>query len=197
MTTSGTGVALRAAGPSATDVVDISCGSCEACVAGARLWCDDPRQEGRVLVSTRVGSAAASVSALLLADAVRSAELGGDEVVLVLGGGEARAAAALVRRIHPGEVLVASDAKDAALREQLDALRPSGRADVVAAAADDRTAVRAVARGGDVCLAGEAAPASSVTELVQREVRLVGPRDVAGLVAAVGRMTAESALSQI
>lgn len=193
----GTGVRLLESSPGTTSVVDVSCGACSACRAGSALWCETPRDDGAVLAIAAAARACESLSALLLADAVRCADLDGDEVVLVLGGEEAVAAGALVGSFHAGPVLVGADPRDGGLQERLLSLRPSGRADVVASAGSDRDAVRSVVRGGDVCLVCDGPLTTTVTELVQREVRLVGPRDPARLLEAVGGTAVDAALGLI
>jgi hypothetical protein len=51
---------------------------------------------------------------------------------------------------------------------------PTGRAEVVLSLIDGRAATKAVARGGVVCLPDRQLPMPTVTEVVQRELRLVG-----------------------
>lgn len=76
----------------------------------------------------------------------------------------------LCREVHPGPLVSSTTARDAVGL----ITTPTGRADVVVTLFQAREAVRAVRRGGTVCLPLAEVDAPSVTELVQREVRLVG-----------------------
>lgn len=157
-------------------LVDLSCGLCHSCCAGAPLWCQSPGAEGRdlspAITSGRVDDVAA---ALMLASAVTRTPVGATVLVLA---DEREPVALVLAELATGRVVVAPDVQSA--RSQL-ASEPTGRAAVVASADEIRAAVRAVRRGGHVCTAGPAASRPSVTELVQREVTLVGPNDVAGV----------------
>lgn len=196
MTSIITGVAVRSSDTGAAAVVDLSCGGCSSCRAEAGVWCSTPLPDGPVLVEVPAVQSESALRGLLIADAVRSAAPSREHVVLALGGDAAEAAARLVHMLHDGLVLTARDVRDAGARAALEAARPSGRADVVACDADDRAGVRAVARGGDVCIALDHRAETSVTELVQREVRLVGPRSLTLLLAALGRQAVEQALAR-
>jgi len=157
-------------------LADHSCGECEACTAGSTLWCVAPTDEGRDLTPEVPEDRLADVAhALLAVAALREAPT--PATVLALGDADG-ATAVLARALSSGRVVVAPDAKTA--RDDL-ADEPTGRAAVVVAGADARAAVRAVRRGGHVCVPDATALLPSVTELVQREVTLVGPRDVVGV----------------
>lgn len=166
-------------------LVDRSCGACAVCSAGASLWCVGREGDGRDLAPAvpadrieRLGAALAGAAALLEAPAAST--------VLVVDepGGPL---AILVRALDPGRVVVGPDPLDPVLRSSLAEVEASGRAPVVVASFDARAAVKAVRRGGHVCVGQPGARMPSVTELVQREVTLVGPRDVAGLIRRVGK----------
>lgn len=189
------GVDVRLTGTGSAAVIDVSCGRCAACTSGSDLWCSRPHSDGEVLVEVPAAHGETATQSLLVADAVRCAEPADEHAVLVLGGAAAVAAAALVRLMQSGAVLTARDARDPEVRGALAVARPSGRADVVACVHDDRAAVRAVARGGDVCIAFGGPATTSVTELVQREVRLLGPRSLTALLTVLGRPAAEAALA--
>lgn len=112
---------------------------------------------------------------LSAAAAVHAAALPADAVLLVLA--SAPELGDLCRAIHPGSVLEAQDA-----REVHDVIRTAtGRADAVVTTHAARSAVKAVRRGGVVCLPWTDVDAPSVTEIVQREVRLVGVESTAAL----------------
>lgn len=165
-------------------LVDRSCGSCPCCRAGASLWCERPEVDGRELARpVPADRAEATYSALTAAAALIEAP--SVSTVLVVGrpGGPLHV---LARELTEARVLVSADPFDADLRAALASLEPTGRAPVVVAAADARAAVKAVRRGGHVCIGHPSDELPSVTELVQREVTLVGPRDVAGLVDRLG-----------
>lgn len=165
-------------------LVDRSCGGCASCAAGASLWCLQPVGEGRDLAPAvpadrgdALGAALAAASAFVEAPAAST--------VLVVDE-EDGPLAVLVRALGPARVLVGTDPFDAALKAELAHLEPTGRAAVIVAGSDARAAVKAVRRGGHVCVGNPEARMPSVTELVQREVTLVGPRAVAGLIRRVG-----------
>lgn len=173
--------------------VDRSCGSCTACGAGAGLWCLRPTAQGRDLAGPvpvdRVGSLTAALRA-----AAALAEVSTVGTVLAVGD-EGGALGVLVRAVTGARVLVVPDPFDAGVKDELGRLEASGRAPVVVAGPDVRAAVRAVRRGGEVCTGGPVATLPSVTELVQREVTLVGPRDVAGLIRRLDQDTWNSAVA--
>ena len=165
-------------------VVDRSCGACASCVAGAKLWCLAPVADGRELVpvfavelAAALGPALAAAAALLEAPAATT--------VLVVDEQDGPLAV-LVRALGPARVLVSPDPFDAETKALLADTEPSGRAPVIVAGADARAAVKAVRRGGHVCVGQPGGRMPSVTELVQREVTLVGPRDAAAVVRLVG-----------
>lgn len=183
----------RTSGPSADAVfVDRSCGSCPACLTGARLWCLHPSEPGRDLTgpvpADRVDTLTAALSA---AAALAEAPTAG--TVLAIGD-EDGPLAILVRAVTDAHVLVVPDPFGSDVKERLGRLEDSGRAPVVVAGADVRAAVRAVRRGGHVCVGVPTDKQPSVTELVQREVTLVGPRDVAGL---IGRLDQDTWISAV
>ncbi|MCR6030138.1 hypothetical protein GGQ22_01605 [Nocardioides sp. zg-579] len=168
---------VDAAVEGATVLVDRSCGRCGTCRAGAGLWCSVPAAEGRS-VSPRVPVAAAAAlrAGVLAAAALLEAPRARTTLVVAEPGSPT---AVLAGRMLDGLVLAAPSLTDEAVRAQVAEREPSGRAAVVMAGADVRSAVRAVRRGGHVCVV-HASPDSrpSVTELVQREVTLLAPRQV-------------------
>jgi threonine dehydrogenase-like Zn-dependent dehydrogenase len=164
-------------------LVDRSCGSCPSCAAGATLWCRRPSAEGRDLGSPFPADRAEAVASAI-AGAAALAEAPPASTVLVVDR-EDGPLAVLARVVTAGRV-VGPDLSDADLRSALATTEPTGRAAVIVAGADARAAVKAVRRGGHVCVGQPGARLPSVTELVQREVTLVGPRDVAALVRRVG-----------
>ncbi len=161
-------------------LVDRSCGGCASCTAGAGLWCAQPVGTGRDLTPAvpadragALGTALAAASAFLEAPAAST--------VLVVDQ-EDGPLALLVRALCQTHVLVGPDPFAASVKAELADLEPTGRAAVIVAGADARAAVKAVRRGGHVCVGDPGALMPTVTELVQREVTLVGPRTVAELV---------------
>ncbi len=104
---------------------------------------------------------------LSAAAAVLAADLAADAYLVVLASDPALVD--LCRAVHPGPVVAADDA--VSLRGAIPT--PTGRADAVVTTTAARAAVRAVRRGGVVCLPWAEVDAPSVTEVVQREVRLV------------------------
>jgi hypothetical protein len=102
----------------------------------------------------------------------------------------------LLRLVHWGSVFAANDLRDAALKKQLLALTRTGRADVIVSLDGGRDAVMAVKRGGTVCLPEAVLNMPTITELAQREVRMVGPRDMAALVDKVGRHSVEMSFAR-
>lgn len=161
-------------------LVDLACGTCATCAAGATLWCRAALADGRDLTPELPGDRAAAVGEALLAVAALDAAPT-TPTVLVLADPRG-ATAVLARTLSAARVVVATEPVEA--RDEL-AGEPSGRAAVVVAGPDVRAAVRAVRRGGHVCVGGLAETLPSVTELVQREVTLVTPQDVAALAARI------------
>lgn len=183
----GTSLAVAPAGPGTVVLVDHSCDECDTCSAGAPLWCTSP-------VPGRTATAPVPEAAgLVLRDAVLSAaavlEAPARSTVLVAAA-EGAPVVLLVRSVVDAVVLAGPHLADEALRARITAREPSGRAPVVVAGGDVRAAVRAVRRGGHVCVPWSDAPPAldrpSVTELVQREVTLVPPRQVAEVLQRLG-----------
>jgi hypothetical protein len=133
---------------------------------------------------------------LSCASALHSLDASGSETVLVLSEHAPGPLSRLATMLHVGPVLSASSASDPVVRSQLATTTASGRADVVVADADARAAVKAVIRGGLVCLPSAAVETPSVTELVQREVTLVAARDVTAMVAELGPQRVRAAWDQ-
>lgn len=98
-----------------------------------------------------------------------------DAVVLVLDErSRAEHVAALIAESSSAVVFAGDSSKDPELRSALAKATAFGRADVVVTWRSGREAARAVRRGGVVCVGAADADLPSITELVQREVVLVG-----------------------
>lgn len=167
------GLVHSPAAEAASLLLDVSCGHCAECLAGAPLWCAEPVAEGRPVLDAPVSAEA--VRALLGAAALL--EVPEATCVLVVGSEEAPLAR-LLRLVHRGPVIAAETPASPEARAELATLDPSGRAPVVVTAGAARPAVLAVRRGGHVCLAGDGDELPSITELVQREVTLLTARDL-------------------
>lgn len=179
----GVSLGVRRA-PAGVVLMDRSCGGCATCVAGATLWCTRPRAGGCDLTPAFPAELThALVSALTGAAAVAEAPTASTVLVVDDEGGPL---AILVREIVPSRVLANPDPFDAGTKSALVELESSGRAPVVVSGPDARSAVKVVRRGGHVCIGLTDARMPSVTELVQREVTLVGPRDAARTVQRLG-----------
>lgn len=198
MSTSTVGALSVQTSGAQTVVEDRACAACAACRAGWAVWCSSPLARGEHVLRLDVALTGEEILPPLLASAafVASARRG-DAIVLAVGSAGPVSLPALVRLVHGGEVIAAAGAGEPAARAVLADLSPTGRADVVVSCGDIRAAVRAVSRGGVVCLPGASGSGPSITELVQREVRLVGPRRLGDLVAAAGRPAVEAVLSGI
>ena len=132
-----------------------------------------------VRIGSRIFARDAAIRLLTAADAVAVACEGGflppDGVLLVLAeDAHLETLADLCRPSHPGPVIASTTAKEAAPRIST----TTGRADAIVTLHQAREAVRAVRRGGIVCLPALPVDAPTVTELVQREVRLIGARSL-------------------
>jgi hypothetical protein len=165
-------------------LVDRSCGTCATCAAGAPLWCVRPEDQGRDLtppfapdLADALGAALAAAAALVEAPAAST--------VLVIAE-QNGPLAILVATLGPTRVLVNPDPFDLETRSALTEIEASGRAPVVVAGPDAQAAVKVVRRGGHVCVGDPDARMPSTTELVQREVTLIGPRDIAAVVRRAG-----------
>jgi hypothetical protein len=174
---------------------DVSCDQCVECVAGFALWCRTPTLDGPVVLELDqperqegFGGADGGEGLLRLLGATAAlsgAQVQPNAVVLVLDD-DFQTLGRLVRLVHAGPVLATADAADPDVRVRLAGLTASGRADVVVTTRQARTAVKAVIRGGVVCLPAASVIAPTVTELVQREVRMVGATDIVALLRRVG-----------
>ena len=169
-----------------TRMFDHACGNCEACLRGLLLSCTEPWAVG---VEILRGTVAPDVMlrAVTAAAAFVSSDTPANAVILVLS--EQPTLARLIRTIHAGSVLESTSSADPDARAVLQELTPTGRPDVVVTDRQARAAVKAVVRGGVVALPFAEVDAPSVTELVQREVTLVGPKAVQDLVNRVGHRT--------
>lgn len=179
-------------------VVDRSCGVCRTCVVGARYWCPEPLKRGETLLTTPANVVPTSIlTALTAMSAVIAAKLTPQSTVLVLSPLGHEVIARIVGFIHAGPILSAAEAGDQQVRRRLADLTVTGRADAVVALRDGREAVKAVVRGGTVCLPDSPLRCPSIAELVQREVRLVGPQDLKDSIRRAGREALEDLLTSV
>jgi threonine dehydrogenase-like Zn-dependent dehydrogenase len=164
-------------------VVDRSCGHCPTCTSGFLLWCTDHGSEHEIMVPVTVMDPRSVLRSLTACAAFVIAGVDPSAVVLVLDeeSSDPMAVTVLLRSIHPGLVLATSDPADTATRRAISQASVHGRADVVVARHLARAAVKAVVRGGIVCLSADTVEGLTVTELVQREVVLVGARSIQDL----------------
>lgn len=166
---------LRIVQDGRTLIEDASCNSCTACTSQNDYWCTAPSAVGDPL-----GALDGTVPAtwvrrwVTVLSALAVTGSGGDDLVLLLSRTPSDRAVDLVRTVHPGTVL-ATDGSNDASRAVLREASATGRAQVVVALQDARAAVRSVQRGGCVCAPDAPVALPTVTELVQRDVRLVGP----------------------
>jgi hypothetical protein len=168
---------VRFVGGAAARVEAVHCGACESCDAGWTYWCRTPRPSGEPLVA--LGGPAGEQTTLRwlsLVNALAVADPRPEDVVLVLSEADPGAVRTLVGCLHAGAVAVSADGRDAATRDFLNGASETGRAQIVLAEHRARDAVKAAQRGGTVCLPAGPVLAPSVTELVQRDVRLVAAR---------------------
>lgn len=169
-------VRLRPAGEHDAVLLDVSCGRCPQCQAGAPVWCREQGDEGREVVRVPAALAPDALEALLAAAALERAPDGVPVLVVAAPGSPLPG---IVRRLRADDSVVCGDPADGEVRAALAALDTTGRAPVLVTTGDARRAVKAVRRGGHVCVSGTAASLPSITELVQREITLVGPRHLA------------------
>lgn len=169
-------VTVRPAGEHDAVLVDLSCGRCPECEAGAPVWCREQGEEGCEVVRVPAALAPEALEALLAAAALEQAPQGVPVLVVAAPGSPLPE---LVRRLRADDSVVCGDPADGEVREALAALDATGRAPVLVTTGDARRAVKAVRRGGHVCVSGTAVALPSITELVQREVTLLAPRDLA------------------
>ena len=167
-----------------THVTDVHCGRCAACEASLDFWCLDARRDGVWLFTLDTQCTPDELHRWLgVLAALATTAPAPDAVLLVLERVDSHAATELVRPWHSGPVLASSDGRDEETRARLRELSPTGRAQMVLTLNAARTAVRSVQRGGQVFLPDVAVDAPSVTELVQRDVKLVAARQIHDLVA--------------
>ena len=169
-----------------TRMFDHACGNCEACLRGVLLSCTEPWAVGVEILRGTV-EPDVMLRAVTAAAAFVSINAPADAVVLVLS--DEPRLARLIRIVHSGHVLESASSSDSDVRAALLELTATGRPDVVVTDRQGRAAVKAVVRGGVVALPFAEVDAPSVTELVQREVTLVGPKAVQDLVNRVGHRT--------
>lgn len=173
-----------------------ACGSCAACTSGWSAWCECPAvSQPLCFVPETLGLPRAS-RLLMAVSAFMSATVNDDAIVVAAVTSGDETLVDLLRLVHWGSVFAANDLRDAALKKQLLALTRTGRADVIVSLDGGRDAVMAVKRGGTVCLPEAVLNMPTITELAQREVRMVGPRDMAALVDKVGRHSVEMAFAR-
>jgi hypothetical protein len=192
--------------PTGVQLIDVRCGRCGACGAQRDYWCWEPRADGDVLAEvTGVQDAslvrrwASALAALSVARHEPAAAL------LVLADVDASMTTEIVAPWATGPVVVGADVRDPEMRRRLATVSPTGRAPMVLAVDDLRTAVRAVERGGQVCGPDGGVSLPSVTELVQRDVTMVSARGIEtlrarssweGLAAGLAALLGAQALSQ-
>lgn len=176
------GIRIQFDGPDLTQVLDVSCGSCAACSGRRPYWCLDPRSEGRPVTAI---AGLADLGELRrwfsLLEALAGCAVDNDAALLVLSPAPRDAVRSLVGLVHRGLTCASEDGRDDQTRATVARASATGRAHMVVASHDAQRAVKAVQRGGTVCLPDAPVVPPTVTELVQRDVQLVGPRDVTRL----------------
>lgn len=158
-----------------TTAADVSCRECPPCRRGHTYWCSAPAR-----ASTHVDFATGDWELVLrwlalLASLVDRRPPPG-QPLLVLSRQPQDTVVHLVGRVHDGPVIASTDGRDIDSRNALATLTATGRATTVAATHNARAAVRSVQRGGVVHLPDLSVSLPSVTEVVQRDVRLLGPQ---------------------
>lgn len=187
-------VALRHA-PDGVRLVDLSCGRCSECLSGAELWCTARKDVGPDLLGPLTDEdAERALTALLAVSALAETEERGTVLVAEPAGS---ALAGLVQRLSDGRTVVVGDPASPDVRNTLAELDPTGRAEVVVTVGDTRRAVKAVRRGGTVCVSGASGAQPTITELVQREVTLTGPRSLARVLDALPAKEVLAALDAV
>ncbi|GAC1322584.1 MAG: hypothetical protein NVSMB13_01220 [Mycobacteriales bacterium] len=165
-------------------LVDVRCRLCAACRIGRDYWCLDALAAGPVLAEMAAALDRALIWRWLSAlAALAAARAEPNSPLLVLGQDSPEPILDLLAIWHRGPVVVATDARDPGMRNRLSGLSSTGRAAMVVTVTDVRSAVRAVERGGQVCAPDDGRALPSVTELVQRDVRLVSALSIDALVA--------------
>jgi len=161
-------------------VQDRSCESCATCKSGFRLWCTQPGDACDLFSPVTRLDPRDLLRSLTASAAFLEARVVSHAVVLVLdhASDDPMSLENVLRKLHPGAVFATSDASDKDIRVCIADASENGRADAVVASHLARDAIKAVVRGGIVCLPADSVESPTVTELVQREVRLVGARSV-------------------
>ena len=186
----GSGVSRHA------QLLDHACGTCVSCEAGWPVSCERPTK-GESLCSVPDELDLGGVIALFGAlSAFLSAGVHADDVVLAIANKSDTALSDLLTLAHSGTVLCSSDPWELPVKKQLAASSNFARADVVVTLLSARDGVLAVRRGGTVCVGDVANDMPSVTELAQREVRMVGPRDLSSVVKQFGRGVVEQVVER-
>lgn len=156
------------------------------------------KPRGETLLSVEADASASDLLSWLTAmSAVLAAELRQDDTLLVLSSANPRDVENLFAIVHTGPVVAATESRDRESRKILSESTSTGRAEAVVALQDGREAVKAVIRGGSVCLPDHPLNMPSVTELVQREVQLFGVRNVVQIVQSISRETLEDRLTPV
>jgi hypothetical protein len=181
-----------------SEIIDLSCGNCESCAAGSRSWCERPgtdgEREGRCTGWTAPTDRLDKlVKAALVASAAMHTDLGCLTVTVV--GQDRQALIEMVLGLGATRVLNAPSTLDDDLLAALRKVAATGRPDVVLTLDNCRSAVLSARRGGVVCVGANAGVLPSLTELVQREVQVVGPGDLFSLLDALGPITWAAAVA--
>jgi|NGEPerStandDraft_6_1074524.scaffolds.fasta_scaffold123285_1 hypothetical protein len=188
----------RAVAGDDSEIIDLSCGHCPLCASGSSWWCENP---GDVSEGERLGVGRRAptekldrlIDAALVASAAVQADLRG-ATVTVVGPGR-RPLLEMVRGMGAARILQAPDTLDVELLATLSQLEATGRPGFVLTLGDIRSAVLSVRRGGAVCAGRNGGELPSLKELVQREVRVLGPADVFALLEALGPKTWAAAVA--
>jgi len=128
---------------------------------------------------------------LMATSALKEADLKDSAIVGVLVGPGFEALPQLAQLVHRGPVVATRDLRDPEFKSYMTANSSTGRPDAVVTLSSGRDAVMSVKRGGVVCLANSVTDLPTVTELAQREVRVLGARDLSALVEFIGRKQVE------
>lgn len=164
-----------------TALLDASCGACDRCTDGLDFWCTSPSFENEGTLLAELGLMPSEHTLMVVLGLTALAGRSPVRTPVLIETPEVEIAQRIAALLAPAQTFVTDDSRGVETRKQLAAASRTGRAGTVLNVVDHGKAVRAVERGGVVVVTPSAAVRATLTEIVQRELSVVGVTSLAHL----------------
>lgn len=164
-----------------TSIVDVSCGSCSRCIVDLDFWCTRHLSQADGTLLAEVNPAPSENTLMVALGLSALASHSSIQTPVLIEAPEVQVAQALVDLLAQVQTFVTADSRSAEARSQVATASETGRAGTVLNVVDHGKAVRAVERGGTVVFTPSDVKQPTLTEVVQRELSVIGVTSLAHL----------------